>query len=249
MQHVSLLAGGLPAWLAAGLAPAEAHAARAPDAAGFFGGAAGLRFPCPHLRATTEEVEAAVAAGGSTAGAAAGAAAAAPPPPLLVQLADVRSWREYWGGARLPVPRAARADPDGGGGALGAGHLRRRRLLLDGDGRAPPAEGDGGAVARVGLRSATRRAPRGCSSTAARGRAALGWCLARLLGHTRCASYDGSILEWAVFSPRAAAHRLEVGWHDAESAPAGVCACCQPHPRPSMPRPSACVECVPVGTA
>ena len=104
--------------------------------------------------------------------------------------------------------------------------------------------------ARGGCASATRRAPRGCSSTAARGgapRSAGAW---RASSATRAArATDGSILEWAVFSPRAAAHRLEVGWHDAESAPAGVCACCQPHPRPSMPRPSACVECVPVGTA
>ena len=243
VQHVSLLAGGLPAWLAAGLAPAEAHAARAPDAAGFFGGAAGLRFPlCPHLRATTEEVEAAVAAGGgSTAGAAAGAAVAGAAAAASVQLADVRSWREYSGeGHDYPYHVPLGRIPTAVWAHWGPGTYVGGDFYSTATGALRPLEGTAALWRAWGLRlgdetSATRLLFY-CGSG---WRAALGWCLARLLGHTRCASYDGSILEWAVFSPRAAAHRLEVGWHDAESAPAGVCACCQPHPRPSMPRPSA----------
>ena len=60
-------------------------------------------------------------------------------------------------------------------------------------------------------------------------RASLAWCVHQLLvKDDKCLVYDGSVMEWAVFSPRAASHALERG--DGEvcfgSACSGDPSCC-----------------------
>ena len=117
-EHVSLLAGGLRAWVESGLTPATAHAAAASGRVDFFGndygggggsssssssssgggsggsgsGTSGLPFPLrPYLTATTEDVEA-IVRGESKSG---------------DMLADVRTWREFTGASTdypFPVP-------------------------------------------------------------------------------------------------------------------------------------------------
>ena len=79
VRDVSLLQGGLAAWLAAGFPTVAAHdRPAAVPVEDFFGGDASLEFPGhPELNASTEEVENAVCTGG--------------------MLADVRSWEEFVG--------------------------------------------------------------------------------------------------------------------------------------------------------
>ena len=127
--------------------------------------------------------------------------------------------------------------PDGGVGALGPGTYVGGDFYSTATARSARSRGRRRGGARGGCASATRRAPRGCSSTAAGAARALGWCPARpsatrvreLHGRPRC----GRLRRRA--PPPTAWRRVH-----ARSAPAGRRAAAAP-PAASM-RAVGCVE-------
>jgi thiosulfate/3-mercaptopyruvate sulfurtransferase len=42
-------------------------------------------------------------------------------------------------------------------------------------------------------------------------RSAMGWCLARVIGHNNCANYDGGFLEWTMLDQSAVENPIEEG--------------------------------------
>lgn len=228
VEHVSLLAGGLAAWMDAGLptgVPAERQGAD-----DFFAGVGGVPFPrCPHYDAQTAEVEAAVRGAGVG----------------RTQLADVRSWREFSGGGHdypFALPRGRIP------GALWA-HWGPS-TYVGGDFFTTAAAGallsyDCEQTAELwsawGLEVGSESSCRVVFYCGSGWRSAVGWCLARLLGHSDCASYDGGFLEWAMLHERAAEHAVERDVSDvrpvvapassnASGWPACACPCRQDHP-------------------
>lgn len=191
-RHVALLTGGVRAWVAAGLTPAKGYSPR--SKVDFFDGR-GLPFPqCPHLLVSTQEVESIVAAGeGSTA-----------------KLADVRTWAEYTGKSHnypyhVPLGRI----PHARWAHWGTKTYEGDAYYSTATGALKPLADTAAMWRKEGLEpSGERRVVFYCGSG---WRAALAWCLCRLHGHDGCAVYDGSILEWAVFSSRAAEHALVRG--------------------------------------
>lgn len=241
VEDVGLLYGGFGAWRAAGLP--TAHPTRPQPVADFFGGEVGHAFPaCPQYDACTEEVEGIVKA-------ATGEAAADTAAP---QLADVRSWREFTGGrhdypyalphGRIPTARWAHWGPSTyiGGDFFGAASAG------DGDASAAAAsvlDLDCEATARLwkawGLDVGPRRRRRIVFYCGSGWRSSLAWCVARLLGHDDCASYDGGFLEWAMLHPRATDHPIEFDDDRSRMAPTQEPApptTTQPAAAPAAPR-------------
>ena len=194
VQHVSLLAGGARAWVQAGfeLTPE----AGVPTPCDFFHDCAPQPFPLhPEYGAGTAEVENAVAALSAER--------------RVVQLGDVRSWREFIGDAhdypfplpfgRIPGARWAHWGP--------STYVGGDFFALD-TGALHPLEQTAALWRDWGLDLGEGRIVFYCGSG---WRSAVAWCLARLLGHTDCASYDGGFLEWSLLDARAAEHPIARG--------------------------------------
>ena len=200
VEHVSLFSGGLQAWVDAGH-PVATHFQPPPASpVDFFEGAPpGLPFPLrPEFNASTAEVEAAVATGGAL-------------------LADVRSWCEYSGGqhdypyhlplGRIPTARWAHWGPST---YVGGDFFERSTGVLHQVAQTERLWRDWG----IDL-SRSERVIFYCGSG---WRSAVAWCLARLLGHDGCGSYDGGFLEWAVLDERAERHPIDRGERNSSSS-------------------------------
>ena len=192
VQHVSLLAGGVHSWMHDGFELASAPSA--PVHRGFYDGAAAERpFPLrPEYDASTAEVEAAVA---SQSG---------------VQLADVRSWREFIGsGHDYPFPLPCGRIPGARWAHWGPSTYVGGDFFRHETGALHPITQTAELWADWGLQlGGERRIVFYCGSG---WRSAVAWCLARLLGHINCASYDGGFLEWSMLDERAAEHPIAHG--------------------------------------
>lgn len=198
VSHVSLLADGVPAWTRLGHAVATAPALP-PAPTDFFCGRA-LPFPLrPELNARTAEVREAVAGSSKAAGHGCG-----------VQLADVRSWREYVGdGHDYPFPLPHGRIPGALWAHWGPSTYVGGDFFRHSDGALHPLAQTAALWRDWGLCLGGReRIIFYCGSG---WRSAVAWCLAQLLGHTNCASYDGGFLEWSMLDPEAEGHPIVHG--------------------------------------
>lgn len=190
VAHVSLLPRGL--W------PYETAAQYSPPhpVADFFEGAPTLPFPLhPEFVASTAQVEHAVAAGGCGPGAV---------------LADVRSWREFCGGAHdYPFPMPLGRIPHARWAHWGPATYVGGDLFVHETGQMQPLASIVGLWREWGLElGGSERIIFYCGSG---WRSAVGWCLARIMHHADCANYDGGFLEWSMLDERADAHPIERG--------------------------------------
>lgn len=227
VEHVSLLSGGLGAWARSGFT-VQSGAAPLPSCVhpvDFFLGLA-LPFPFnPQFVASTEEVEAFVSHDSS----------------VTTILADVRSWQEFAGAGhdypfplacgRIPGSRWAHWGPSTyqGGDLYGTSTESRGELKPVSSVRELWSEW-GIEMKNSSITGSNEphidRSPDSlhfdhamyqmqnriifyCGSG---WRSALGWCLARLMGHHNVANYDGGMLEWTMCHPNADTHPLETGW-------------------------------------
>ena len=214
-QHVALLAAGLSAWTAEGYATSGAYAPPV-GAADFFGGDDGLPFPLrPEFGAATPEVAAAVARGGGSGGGGGGSGNAYR---RVVQLADVRSWREFSGGAHdYPFPMPRGRIPTSLWAHWGPSTYVAGDFFSHDSGVLHPLAGTAALWRDWGLRLGAEHTDTRIVFYCGSGwRSAVAWCLAQLLGHADCASYDGGIVEWAWVDERP----LECGAPDAAAAAA-----------------------------
>ena len=202
VSHVSLFAGGVQGWAHEGFAlVATPNSSRVTD---FFNGLP-LPFPLrPALCASTAEVEAAMGSHSD------------------VQLADVRSWKEFLGEGhdypfalpqgRIPGARWAHWGPST---YVGGDFFRHETGALHPLTQTATLWRDWGLeLARAGdAQAQQRKIIFYCGSG---WRSAVAWVLAQLLGHRHCASYDGGFLEWSLLDDRAAEHPIARGWNPRE---------------------------------
>ena len=192
VERIALLPGGVSAWTCGGFELADAATPPAP-AADFFRGS-DLPFPRhPEFCASTAEVSEAVESlsGGG------GSGAAAPGSGRHVQIGDVRSWVEHIGGGHdYPFPLPTGRIPRSVWAHWGPSTYVAGDLFCHETGTLHALE----ATAQLWRDWGLRLGPDGgrllfyCGSG---WRSAVAWCVARLLGHEDCASYDGGLLEWA----------------------------------------------------
>ena len=217
VRHVSLFSGGLSAWCAAGFDVATSFEPPPPAPLPFYEeeekeGERSLPFPLhPEFCATTPDVEAAVATSSSS----------SKPDDCSVRLADVRSWREYSGGqhdypyhlplGRIPHARWAHWGPST---YVGGDFFVRETGVLHQLAQTETLWKDWG----IHLNRPGEKLIFYCGSG---WRSAVAWCLARLLGHENCCSYDGGFLEWSVLDERADAHPIDRGEQHASSSSGG----------------------------
>jgi 3-mercaptopyruvate sulfurtransferase SseA len=127
-----------------------------------------------------------------------------------VQLADVRSWREFSGGEHdYPFPLPLGRIPHAHWAHWGPSTYVGGDLFRHETGELHPLASTVALWSDWGLHLGGRqRIVFYCGSG---WRSAVAWCIARLVGHEDCASYDGGMLEWSMLDEGAARHPIERG--------------------------------------
>lgn len=194
VQHISLLPGGISAWTSSGFGVADI-VAPPPPVPDFFRGV-DLPFPRhPEYCACTAEVSEAVER--LSGGCGDGVAVAAPRVSHHVQIGDVRSWNEHIGGGHdYPFPLPTGRIPHSKWAHWGPSTYVAGDLFCHETGTLHALSATAQLWRDCGLRlgPGSGRLLFYCGSG---WRSAVAWCVARLLGHEDCASYDGGLLEWA----------------------------------------------------